>query len=290
VLATGHVDCKVSGVMRALPKVQDEAGTGDAKASSGEQSVSFVRPRKEQRVARVPATPQSADIDLNAAALIVVDMQNDFVHPDGWFAGKGIDLTPIRAVIPAIERLATGLRRADIPVIWLNWGVRADRANLPSLTVEKGRNGHSPTYSDPSPSGRGRILVRDDWGAAIADGLTVAPSDLVVHKHRLSGFWDNELDSILRQRGITTLLFAGVNIDRCVFSTLQDANFLGYDCMLVEDSCQTVSPDFVRDAVLYLVRLLHGVVASSDAILTAVGQPGPAPASSNQKSSDRSAP
>jgi ureidoacrylate peracid hydrolase len=276
--------------MRALPKVQDEAGTGDAKASSGEQSVSFVRPRKEQRVARVPATPQSADIDLNAAALIVVDMQNDFVHPDGWFAGKGIDLTPIRAVIPAIERLATGLRRADIPVIWLNWGVRADRANLPSLTVEKGRNGHSPTYSDPSPSGRGRILVRDDWGAAIADGLTVAPSDLVVHKHRLSGFWDNELDSILRQRGITTLLFAGVNIDRCVFSTLQDANFLGYDCMLVEDSCQTVSPDFVRDAVLYLVRLLHGVVATSDAILTASGQPGPALASSSNQSSDRSAP
>ena len=58
------------------------------------------------------------------------------------------------------------------------------------------------------------------------------------------------------------MLFAGVNIDRCVFSTLQDANFLGYDCMLVEDSCQTVSPDFVRDAVLYLVRLLHGVVAT----------------------------
>ena len=193
-------------------------------------------------------------------------------------------------MIPAIERLATGLRRADIPVIWLNWGVRADRANLPSLTVEKGRSGQSPTYSDPSPSGRGHILVRDEWGAAIADGLTVAPSDLIVHKHRISGFWDNELNSILRQRGITTLLFAGVNIDRCVFSTLQDANFLGYDCMLIEDSCQTVSPDFVRDAVLYLVRLLHGVVATSDAILTASGQPGPALASSSKQSSDRSAP
>ena len=118
-------------MIRTLPKVRDEAGTGGAKASSGEQPVSFVRPRKEQRIARVPATPQATDIDLNASALIVVDMQNDFVHPDGWFAGKGIDLSPIRAVIPSIERLATGLRRADIPVIWLNWGVRADRANLP---------------------------------------------------------------------------------------------------------------------------------------------------------------
>ncbi len=131
--------------------------------------------------------------------------------------------------------------------------------------------------------------MRDDWGAATADGLDVAPSDLTVHKHRISGFWDNELDSILRLRGITTLLFAGVNIDRCVFSSLQDANFLGYDCMLIEDSCQTVSPDFVRDAVLYLVRLLHGVVTTSDAILTASGQPGPA-LTSSQQSSDRSAP
>jgi ureidoacrylate peracid hydrolase len=275
--------------MRILPKVRDEAGTVDAEASSGDQPLSFVRPRKEQRIVRVPSTPQAVDIDLNAAALIVVDMQNDFIHPEGWFAGKGIDLSPLRSVIPSIERLAAGLRRAGIPVIWLNWGVRADRANLPPFAIEQGRVGDSPTYSDPSPSGRGRILVRDDWGAAIADGLTVAPNDLIVHKHRLSGFWDNELDSILRHRGITTLLFAGVNIDRCVFSTLQDANFLGYDCMLVEDSCQTVSPDFVRDAVLYLVRLLHGVVATSDAILTAAGQPGPA-LSSQPKSSDRSAP
>jgi ureidoacrylate peracid hydrolase len=276
--------------MRVLSKVCDRAGTGGAKETCAEQPVSFVRARKVQRVVRVPAMPQPVDIDLNASALIVVDMQNDFIHPDGWFADKGIDLTPIRSVVPAIERLAAGLRHADIPVIWLNWGVRADRANLPSLTVEKGRAGQSPTYSDPSPSGRGHILVRGEWGAAIADGLTVARSDLIVHKHRISGFWDNELDSILRQRAITTLLFAGVNIDRCVFSTLQDANFLGYDCMLVEDACQTVSPDFVRDAVLYLVRLLHGVVATSDAILTASGQPGPALASSSKQSSDRSAP
>ena len=116
------------------------------------------------------------------------------------------------------------------------------------------------TYGDPSPSGRGRILVRDEWGAATIDDLTVDPSDLLVHKHRLSSFWDNELDSILRQRGITTLLFSGINTDRCVFTSLQDANFLGYDCVLIEDACATTSPDFVRDAVLYLVGLTHGVV------------------------------
>ena len=103
--------------------------------------------------------------------------------------------------------------------------------------------------------------------------MSVEASDMIVHKHRLSGFWDNELDSILRLRGITTLLFAGINIDRCVFSTLQDASFLGYDCMLVDDCCATVSPDYVRDAILFLVRQLHGVVTTSDAVFTALGQP-----------------
>ena len=252
------------------------------------QKLSFVRPRKQQRIVAIPATPQPVELDLSATALVVVDMQNDFLHPEGWFAKKGVDGTAVKAVIPSVKRMADAARSAGIPVIWLNWGVRADRANLPAVTVAKGRAFGSPTYSDPSPSGRGRILVQNEWGAATIDELPVDPADILVHKHRLSGFWDNELDSVLRRRGVTTLMFAGINIDRCVFSTLQDANFLGYDCLLVEDACATVSPQFVTDAVLYLVRLLHGAVASSDAILTAIGMPDSSP-QSTAPTSDRSA-
>jgi ureidoacrylate peracid hydrolase len=182
-----------------------------------DQRLSFVRPRKKQRIVSVAAAPQAVDIDLATTALLVVDMQNDFCHPNGWFAAKGIDASPIAAVVPTIERMTSATRAAGIPVLWLNWGVRPDRANLPHLTLAKGRAGGTPTYGDHSPSGRGRILVRDDWGAAIIDDLTVDASDIGVHKHRISGFWDNELDSMLRQRGITTLLFAGIDIDRCVF-------------------------------------------------------------------------
>jgi nicotinamidase-related amidase len=252
------------------------------------QKLSFVRPRKQQRIVAIPATPQSVELDLSATALVVVDMQNDFLHPDGWFAKKGVDGTAVKAVIPSVKRLVDASRHAGIPVIWLNWGVRVDRANLPAMTVAKGRAFGSPTYSDPSPSGRGRILVTGDWGAATIDALPVADADILVHKHRISGFWDNELDSVLRRRGVTSLMFAGINTDRCVFSTLQDANFLGYDCLLVEDACATVSPQFVTDGVLYLVRLLHGAVASSDAILTAIGMPESPPRSIAQ-TSDRSA-
>jgi ureidoacrylate peracid hydrolase len=96
----------------------------------------------------------------------------------------------------------------------------------------------------------------------VIDELAVAPGDITVHKHRLSGFWDNELDSILRQQGITTLLFAGINTDRCVFSTLQDANFLGYDCVLLKDACGTSSPAYVTRGMHFIVQLLHGFVAT----------------------------
>jgi nicotinamidase-related amidase len=244
-----------------------------------DQRLSFVRPRKRQRIISFSAAPQPVDIDLATTALLVVDMQNDFCHPNGWFAAKGMDASPVFDVIPTIERMTAAARVAGVPVLWLNWGVRPDRANLPALTIVRGRDGGTPSYGEHSPSGRGRVLVRDDWGAAIIDDLTVDPCDIVVHKHRISGFWDNELDSVLRRRGITTLLFSGINIDRCVFSTLQDANFLGYDCVLVEDACATVSPAFVRDAVIFLVQKLHGVAARSDAILSAIGQPEPAPLS-----------
>jgi ureidoacrylate peracid hydrolase len=246
-------------------------GTGNGR------NLSFVRSQKQQQIVAIAATPHAVDVDLGATALIIIDMQNDFLHPDGWFAASGADIAPVTSVVPAVERLASAIRRAGVPVVWVNWGVRADCANLPTSFVEKARRARTVAYGEPSPSGRGRILVRDEWGAATIDSLTVAPTDILVHKHRLSGFWDNELDSILRQRGITTLMFAGINTDRCVFSTLQDAGFIGYDCMLIEDACATVSPDFVRDAVLYLVRQLHGVVATSDAIFSAIGMPDPAP-------------
>ena len=104
------------------------------------------------------------------------------------------------------------------------------------------------------------------WGAQVVDELPVADTDITVFKHRLSGFHDNELDSLLRQQGISTLLFAGINTDRCVFSSLQDAGFLGYDCVLLEDACATPSPAYVSRAILFLVEKLHGFVASAQAL------------------------
>src|SRR6202012_2895772 len=117
------------------------------------------------------------------------------------------------------------------------------------------------------PSNGAPILQKDSWAAAVVEELVAEPQDIHVDKFRMSGFWDTPLDSILRNLGVTTLLFAGVNLDQCVLCTLQDANFLSYDCVLLEDCTGTTSPEYCVAATLYNVRQCFGFVAGSGAFL-----------------------
>ena len=237
-------------------------------------SLSFVRPQLAPRLRTLAAQPQLVDLDLARTAVVVVDMQNDFLHPDGWFPQAGVDPAPLLAVLPTIAAVCAGARAADVPVVWVNWGVRADRAELSApLLAKASAMGTRPVYGDASPAGRGPIAVAGAWGSQVLDALAPQPQDLLVYKHRLSGFFDNELDSILRNRGIDTLIFVGVNTDRCVFSTLCDASFLGYGCLLVEDASATSSPAYVTDAIHFLVRLLYGATLTSDDLLRELSSP-----------------
>jgi nicotinamidase-related amidase len=238
----------------------------------GAPRVSLVRKvRKPRPLTLADAAPQPVEIDLARTALIVVDMQNDFCHPEGWFAQKGLGTRAARKPIPLLQKLLPAWRRAGGALVWLNWGIRADRANLsPTIQFKGKRTASGVGYAEASPIDHGPSLVQGSWGAQVIDELAVAPGDITVYKHRLSGFWDNELDSVLRQQGITTLLFAGINTDRCVFSTLQDGAFLGYDCVLLQDACSTPSPAYVTKGVLYIVELLHGFVATASSLMRAL--------------------
>lgn len=237
-----------------------------------EDGINLVRQPPAPKAVRLEAQPQRITLDIVRSVLVVVDMQNDFCHPKGWLGQKGIDVKPMRKPIPIIAALLPAWRAAGGTVLWLNWGVRQDRLNLPPLVQFKGRRSADGVgYAEVSPDARGPSLVPGEWGAQVVDELTVAPGDITVFKHRLSGFWDNELDSILRLRGDTTLLFAGVNTDRCVFSTLQDAGFLGYDAVLLSDACNTPSPAYITRAIHYVVRQLHGFTALSTDLITALG-------------------
>jgi nicotinamidase-related amidase len=230
----------------------------------------LVRSPPAPRPLTIAAEPQQVTFDLARTAVVVIDMQNDFCHPDGWLASIGVDVAPARAPIAPLSRLLPALREAEVPVIWLNWGNRPDRLNLsPSLLHVYKPTGEGVGLGDPLPSNGAHVLEAGSWAAAIVDALAVEPGDIHVAKYRMSGFWDTPLDSILRNLGVTTLLFAGVNLDQCVLCTLQDANFLGYDCLLLSDCSATTSPAYCTEASLYNVKQCFGFVTTAGEVLAA---------------------
>ena len=232
-----------------------------------ETHADLVRPIVPARPITIPADGKSITLDLARSALIVIDMQNDFCHPGGWLAHIGVDVAPARAPIAPLKRLLPALRGAGVAVVWLNWGNRPDRLNLsPALLHVYNPSGTGVGLGDPLPGSGAKVLERGSWSAAIVDELKAEPSDIHVAKYRMSGFQDTELDSILRNLGLTTLLFAGVNADQCVLCTLQDANFRGYDCLLLEDCTATTSPYYCMQATVYNTRQCFGFVVSSTAI------------------------
>ncbi|MEO1148441.1 MAG: isochorismatase family cysteine hydrolase [Cyanobacteria bacterium J06638_22] len=231
----------------------------------------LTRPPLETRIVTLATETKTLRIDLAKAAVIVIDMQNDFCHPDGWLAHIGVDVTPARSPIAPLQGVLPTVRSLQVPVVWVNWGNRPDLLNISAAT----RHVYDPTgtgvgLGDPLPKNQAPVLQKDSWAAAVVDELTPEPDDIRVDKYRMSGFWDTPLDSILKTLGRTTLFFGGVNADQCVMATLQDANFLGYDCVLLSDCTATTSPDFCWQATLYNVKQCFGFVSDSHTLLDAV--------------------
>ena len=218
-------------------------------------AIDISRAERERRPVRIAARSKDLILDLAATAMIVIDMQDLFcrLRPGEVAAATAQPIAPLQRLLP-------DLRERQVPVIWVNWGNRPDKLNLaPGVLRSFHRQG------GPIPP----ILDKDSDDAAIIEGLTPAPSDIHIDKYRLSGFWDTELDSVLRNLRVQTLLFAGVNLDQCVYATLLDAHCLGYDCVLVEDCAATRSPGFCTEATLYNVERGLGFVTTSSALLAA---------------------
>lgn len=236
--------------------------------------VDVTRPAAPLLAARISANPQNLLIDLRKSAVIVIDMQNDFCNPDGWMGTLGVDTRGAQVLAGPINNVTEAARTVGVPVIWLNWGVRPDRANLAAITRypfsdKRAFQGlGAPVESARRPPHR--LLERDGWGAAIIDTLQVAAGDIRINKHRISGFWDTPLDTTLRNLQARTLLFAGVNSDHCVLGTLMDANFLGYDTVMLEDCVATSSPDFCHQAAIHNVRFCFGFTATSADVLAGI--------------------
>lgn len=231
----------------------------------------ITRPPLPARVVTLPTDTKTLQFDLAKTALLVIDMQNDFCHPDGWLAHIGVDVSPAREPIQPLKDLLPALREAEVPILWVNWGNRPDLLNISAgLRHVYNPTGQGVGLGDRLPQNGAPVLTKGSWAAAVVDELASDPDDIWVDKYRMSGFWDTPLDSILKNLGKTTLLFSGVNADQCVMATLQDANFLGYDCILLRDCTATTSPQFCMQATVYNVNQCFGFVADSSALLSAL--------------------
>ena len=225
-------------------------------------AMDLTRPTLPVRAVTVPADPARLTLDLARTALLVVDMQNDFCARGGWLDSIGVDVSAAAAPVPVLQQVLPVLRAADVPVVWLSWGNRPDRANLPPGVLHVyDPTGRGVGIGDPLPGNGSRVLQEGSWSAGLVAGLTAAPGDLHVAKYRMSGFWDTPLDSILRNLRVDTVLFAGVNADQCVLATLIDAACAGYDVVLLTDAVATTSPSYCLDATLYNVRQCFGFTA-----------------------------
>lgn len=229
-------------------------------------------------VISIEAEPEPITIDIATTAALVVDMQNDFCTKGGMFDRAGIDISSTRrAVQPTAHALAC-MRKAEIPVIYLKMGFRPDLSDFGSSDAPN-RIKHLPMgvgRKVTAPDGRqSRILIRDTWNTDIVEELKPEPSDIVLYKTRYSGFYGTDLDAVLKTRGIKSLVITGVSTSVCVESTLRDAMFRDYRCLLLADCTgEAIGHDLPRpnhDASLLVIQAVFGWVSESAAIIRALG-------------------
>ena len=233
--------------------------------------VDMTRPAPPPHPLTMAAEPQNIVVDASKSALLIVDMQNDFCTVGGWMDSRGIDISPNRKPIGPLRSLVDAFRAARLPVVWVNWGVRKDLLNIsPSLRHAHNPSGGEVGLCEPVPGTRSEVIKAGSWGAQVVDELNPGEMDIQITKHRFSAFWDTDTDAVLRNLGVKSLFVGGVNMDQCVMTTLEDASFLGYDTILIEDGTATTSPDYCVQSVLYNVKLLFGFVTRSEAILSAL--------------------
>jgi ureidoacrylate peracid hydrolase len=220
---------------------------------------------------RLDARPGPLDLDPRRIAVIVIDAQNDFAARGGMFDRAGIDISGIAAAARATRPVLEGARSAGIPVVYLNMQHSADLSDAgPSEGPHRVKHrplalGEVVEAPDGTPS---RILIRDTWNTENVPELAPEPGDIVIMKHRYSGFFETQLDDVLRGLRVTHLLVTGCTTSVCVESTVRDATFRDYTCVVLEDC--TAEPLGTHDASLRVIETLFGWVSNTEALLEAL--------------------
>jgi nicotinamidase-related amidase len=216
----------------------------------------------------VEARPYSFAFDPATTALLVIDMQRDFLLPGGFGESLGNDVSQLAGVVTALERVLAAVRAVGMLVVHTREGHLPDLSDCPPAKLRRGKP--SCRIGDPGPYGR--ILIRGEYGHDIVDPLAPLPGEPVVDKPGKGAFYATDLLDLLAGHGIERLVVTGVTTEVCVHTTVREANDRGFDCLVLSDCVGSYFPEFQRVGLQMIAAQggIFGWVAPSDSLLAAL--------------------
>jgi nicotinamidase-related amidase len=218
--------------------------------------------------AKIDALPGPIAVDTGRCALVIIDMQRDFLEPGGFGEALGNDVSLLKAAVGPCGEVLAAARRAGIFVIHTREGHRPDLTDAPPIKLERG----GPAARIGAPGPMGRILVRGEPGHDIIPELYPAAGEPVIDKPGKGAFYQTDLELMLKNRGIETLLVCGVTTEVCVNTTVREANDRGFRCIVLADCCASYFPEF-HDMGLKMIKAqggIFGYVSASAPVVAAL--------------------
>ncbi|CTQ53297.1 Peroxyureidoacrylate/ureidoacrylate amidohydrolase RutB [Roseibium album] len=203
----------------------------------------------------VDANPFEYCFDPASAALVVIDMQRDFVEPGGFGETLGNDVSHLQRAVDPTKRLLQLFRDRKMPVIHTRENHLSDLSDCPLAKRARG----NPSLRIGDEGHMGRILIRGEPGAEIIPECAPIAGELVIDKPGKGAFYDTGLDDVLQKLGTRSLVFAGVTTEVCVQTTMREANDRGYECLLIEEATESYFPAF-KEATIEMIRAQGGIV------------------------------
>ena len=216
------------------------------------------------------ARPETLSLAAEETAIIVIDMQNAYASKNGYVDLAGFDISGAAGTITKIDRTLTTARKAGIQVIYLQNGWDPDYVEAGTPLSPNYHKSNALKTMRRNPNLQGQLLARGGWDYEIVDALAPQPGDIRVHKTRYSAFFNSQLDSILRARGIRNLVFVGIATNVCVESTLRDGFHLEYFGVMLEDATHHLGPEYLQKATVYNIETFFGWVSTVEDFLTSV--------------------
>jgi ureidoacrylate peracid hydrolase len=227
---------------------------------------------RTKRLVTLPARPEPIRVAVDETAVIVIDMQNAYASPGGYLDLAGFDIGGAARVIEQSAKVLEIARAAGMPVIYFQNGWDADYVEAGGPGSPNWHKSNALKTMRARPELQGRLLARGGWDYELVEALAPKPGDILLPKARYSGFFNSQLDSVLRARGVRNIVFVGIATNVCVESTLRDGFFLEYFGILLEDATHQAGPEFVQKATIFNVETFFGWVSTVADFCGAFGQ------------------